>query len=104
GFRGSASHRTAGRARSFGCVEANGMMLDRSDPLRKALTHGLLLWAIVAPLWILVTSALGGRFALDFRNAFVPAAHAVLHGASPYSAVGSRAVAEGTAFLYPPLS
>ena len=47
---------------------------------------------------------LGGRFALDFRHAFLPAAHAVLHGASPYSAVGSRRVAEGTAFLYPPLS
>ena len=77
---------------------------DRNDPLKKALTHGLAIWAIVAPLWILVTAALGGRFALDFRHAFLPAAHAVLHGASPYSSVGSRAVAEGTAFLYPPLS
>jgi hypothetical protein len=75
-----------------------------SDPLRKALTHGLAIWAIVAPLWVLVTSALGGRFALDFRHAFLPAAHAVLHGASPYSAVGSKALAEGTAFLYPPLT
>src|SRR4029077_19439233 len=75
-----------------------------NDPLKKALTHGLAIWAVVAPLWILVTAALGGRFALDFRHAFLPAAHAVLHGASPYSAVGSRALAEGTAFLYPPLS
>ena len=75
-----------------------------NDPLKKALTHGLAIWAIVAPLWVLVTSALGGRFALDFRHAFLPASHAVLHGASPYSAVGSRAVAEGTAFLYPPLT
>src|SRR5215475_3899229 len=77
---------------------------DRGDPLKKALTHGLVIWAIVAPLWVLVTAALGGRFALDFRHAFLPAAHAVLHGATPYAAVGSRAVAQGTAFLYPPLS
>jgi Glycosyltransferase family 87 len=81
-----------------------GTTCDNSDPRKKALTHGLALWAIVAPLWVLVTAALGGRFALDFRHAFLPAAHAVLHGASPYSPVGSRALAEGTAFLYPPLS
>src|SRR5438477_3232960 len=74
------------------------------DPLQKALTHGLAFWAVAAPLWILVTSALRGRFALDFRHTFLPAAHAVVHGASPYSAVGSRALAHGTAFLYPPLT
>jgi hypothetical protein len=28
----------------------------------------------------------------------------VVHGASPYSAIGSRAVAQGAAFLYPPLA
>ena len=77
---------------------------NQGDPLHKALTHGLALWAVVAPLWILASSALRGRFALDFRHAFLPAAHAVLHGASPYSAIGSRALAEGTAFLYPPLT
>jgi alpha-1,2-mannosyltransferase len=77
---------------------------DQNDPLKKALTHGLAIWAIVAPVWILVSSALGGRFALDFHSAFLPAARAVLHGASPYSAIGSRALADGTAFLYPPLS
>ena len=58
------------------------------DPLRKALTHGLAFWAVVAPLWILVSSALRGRFALDFRHSFLPAAHAVVHGVSPYSAIG----------------
>ena len=77
---------------------------DRNDPLRKALTHALALWAVVAPLWVLVGAAIGGRFALDFRHAFLPAAHAVLHGASPYSAVGSRALSQGTAFLYPPVA
>lgn len=77
---------------------------ETRDPLQKALTHGLAFWAVVAPLWILVSSGLRGRFALDFRHAFLPAAHAVVHGASPYSAVGSRALAQGTAFLYPPLA
>jgi Glycosyltransferase family 87 len=77
---------------------------DTRDPLHKALTHGLALWAVVAPLWILGTSALRGRFALDFRHSFLPAAHDVLHGVSPYSAIGSRTLTEGTAFLYPPLT
>jgi Glycosyltransferase family 87 len=75
-----------------------------SDPLRKALTHSLAFWSIAAPLWVLIVAAFGHKFALDFRHTFLPAAHAVVHGASPYSAIGSRALAEGTAFLYPPLS
>lgn len=74
------------------------------DPLRKALTHSLAFWSLAAPLWVLIVAAFGHKFALDFRHSFLPAAHAVLHGASPYSAIGSRALAEGTAFLYPPLS
>lgn len=74
-----------------------------NDPLKKALTHSLALWALVGPLWVLVSSALGGRFALDFHHAFLPAARDVLRGDSPYSALGSRALSEGTAFLYPPL-
>src|SRR5689334_12814361 len=80
-----------------------GTLQDRNDPLKKALTHCLALWSVVAPLWVLVNSALGGKFALDFRHAFLPAAHAVLQGDSPYSAIGSRALSEGTAFLYPPI-
>ncbi len=75
-----------------------------NDSLRKALTHGVAIWAIVAPVWFLVNSALDGRFALDFHYAFLPAAHAVLRGASPYSPIGSRALTDGSAFLYPPLS
>jgi alpha-1,2-mannosyltransferase len=74
------------------------------DPLEKALTHGLAFWAVAAPLWILVGAALQHNFALDFHGAFLPAAHDVLHGRSPYSAIGSRALTEGRAFLYPPLS
>jgi len=76
--------------------------VDRS-PLRKALTHSLAFWAVAAPLWVLIAAAIGHKFALDFRLAFLPAAHAVVHGASPYSTIGSPALAQGTAFLYPPL-
>ena len=76
---------------------------DRNEPLKKALTHGLAFWAIAAPLWVLVNSAFGGRFALDFHHAYLPAAHAVLHGASPYSG-SSSAVTAGEAFVYPPVS
>lgn len=75
---------------------------DRDDPLRKALTHGLALWAVVAPLWVLVTAARRGRFALDFHYAYLPAAHAVLHGASPYSGYSATAVGRDP-FVYPPL-
>jgi Glycosyltransferase family 87 len=82
---------------------ASGGATNRDDPLKKALTHALAFWAVVGPLWVLVGAALRGKFALDFRHAFLPAAHAVLHGHSPYSAIGSRALSEGTAFLYPPL-
>ena len=75
-----------------------------ADPLRAAFTHGLAVLAIVAPVWVLVGAALSQRFALDFRHAFLPAAHAVWHGATPYSGIGSRALAAGTAFIYPPLA
>ena len=75
-----------------------------ADPLRKALKHSLAFWAVAAPVWVIVGAALQHRFALDFHHAFLPATHAVLRGASPYSAVGSQALAQGTAFLYPPLT
>jgi hypothetical protein len=77
---------------------------DRDDPLKKALTHGLALWAIVGPLWLVVANALGHEFAFDVHYAFVPAARAVLHGASPYSGVSSEALRHGMAYLYPPLA
>ena len=83
----------------MGARTANG-----PDPLKKALTHSLALWAILAPLLVLCVAALHGNFALDFRHAFLPAARDVLHGVSPYRAVGSPRFAVGTAFVYPPIS
>ncbi len=40
---------------------------------------------------------------LDFREAFWPAAHAVLHGSDPYPALDSPALAERMAYAYPPI-
>ena len=40
---------------------------------------------------------------LDFREAFWPAAHAVLHGNDPYPALDSPALAERMAYAYPPV-
>jgi hypothetical protein len=75
-----------------------------SDPLRKALTHSLAFWAVITPIWMVIRNAMDRQFAFDVHYAFVPAAHAVLHGASPYSGVTSRSVKLGFAYLYPPLS
>ena len=58
----------------------DGGTAQEQDPLKKALTHGLAVWAVVAPLWLLVTAALGGRFVPDFQYVFLPAARTVLHG------------------------
>jgi Glycosyltransferase family 87 len=74
------------------------------DPLRKALTHSLALWSIIGSAWLIVANALGHELAFDVHFAFLPAAHDVLHGASPYSGVTSHAVREGYAYLYPPLA
>ena len=73
------------------------------DPLRKALTHSLAFWAVVVPVWMVLGNAMKHQFAFDVHFAFVPAARAVLHGASPYGDVTSQAVREGYAFLYPPV-
>lgn len=40
---------------------------------------------------------------LDFRDAFWPAAHAVLHGHSPYPALDSPALADRMVYAYPPI-
>jgi alpha-1,2-mannosyltransferase len=78
-------------------------MQPQHDPLKKAMTHGLAFWAVVAPVWVLVVAALGGNFALDFHYAYLRAAHDVLHGASPYGSLSAKALAHEP-FIYPPLS
>lgn len=45
-----------------------------------------------------------GGVAFDFRMAFLPAAHAVVHGHSPFGPATVAALKPGTAFVYPPLA
>ncbi len=75
-----------------------------NEPLRRALTHALAFWAVAAPLWVLVGAAVDGTFAVDFHHAFLPAARAVLHGASPFHPLGPHPTVGWHGFLYPPLS
>jgi hypothetical protein len=75
-----------------------------ADPLRHALAHGLAIVSVAAPIWVLVVAARAHSIAVDFRGAFLPGAHAVVHGVSPYAAVGSQTVTYGIAYLYPPLT
>ena len=84
-------------------MDAETRQKAETDPLWKALTHSLAFWAVVVPVWMVISNAMEHQFAFDVHFAFVPAARAVLHGASPYSGVNSHAVKEGIAFLYPPL-
>jgi hypothetical protein len=51
--------------------------------------------------WLFWVSIRKGVVALDFEHAYVPAARAVIHDASPYSA---KVLTSGEAFVYPPLT
>jgi alpha-1,2-mannosyltransferase len=84
--------------RTFGRTDS-----DR-DVARQALTTSLAIWAPIAPLFVLAAAAMRHDFAFDFHTTFVPAARAVLDGASPYSGVGSWAFAHRVAFVYPPVA
>jgi hypothetical protein len=77
--------------------------VERDPLVRKALTHSLALWAIVVPVALVISNALNHQLAFDVHYVFVPAAHDVLHGASPYSGADSWAVRQGIPYLYPPL-
>jgi len=50
----------------------------------------------------LATYHYGIRAGFDLRGAFLPAAHAVIHGSSPYPALHDPSLASQTAYVYPP--
>lgn len=83
--------------------EAAQTAVERDPLVRKALTHSLAFWATVLPIALIISNALNHQLAFDVHYVFVPAAHDVLHGASPYSSVHSWAVKTGIPYLYPPL-
>lgn len=54
--------------------------------------------------WWLFQEQRADAVAIDFTDAFLTAAHAVVHGHSPYPGLHSPSVAGGYAYVYPPLA
>ena len=50
----------------------------------------------------LLLNGLETKGAYDLKVAFLPAAHAVLHGSSPYPGLGDAALSHQAAYVYPP--
>jgi Glycosyltransferase family 87 len=71
---------------------------------RRALTHSLIVWPPLTIGWMLLVASRKGVLAFDFQQAYVPAAHAVLAGHSPYPEATVAAFFPRTAFIYPPLT
>lgn len=71
---------------------------------RRAGTHSLIVWPLVAVGWVLVVGLRRHAVAYDFMHAYLPAARAVLAGHSPYPAATVTAFTSRTAFIYPPLT
>jgi Glycosyltransferase family 87 len=71
---------------------------------RRAGTHSLMIWPPLAVALLIYVSARKSSLAIDFARAYLPAAHKVIHGDSPYAPVTAKALAHGSAFVYPPLT
>jgi Glycosyltransferase family 87 len=85
--------------------DSRSWAVRRLSALRVALRVGiyaLLPFLLISTL--LATAISSDILALDFHNAFRPAAQAVLHGMSPYVALDDPELTRGTAFVYPPVS
>lgn len=72
---------------------------------RRAARHALLIWPPLALAFMLYVSAKKGSVAIDLAQAYIPAAHKVLHGQSPYPpALTVSALRPHTGFIYPPFT
>jgi alpha-1,2-mannosyltransferase len=71
---------------------------------RRAGTHSLLILPPIALAVLLQASLQKGSLALDMVHAYIPAAHKVLHGHSPYPPLTVAALKPRLAFVYPPLT
>lgn len=71
---------------------------------RRAGTHSLAIWSTISVAWLFVVGLRRNVLAYDFHNAYLPAAHAVLAGHSPFPPATPGALSPGTAFVYPPLT
>ena len=59
--------------------------------------------ASIWTVWFALAEWRDGMLALDLRAAYLPAAHALLHGISPYPSVTTAAISQDDGYLYPPL-
>jgi alpha-1,2-mannosyltransferase len=75
-----------------------------SHAARRACSHSLVIAAAYALGAVIVVGLREHAMAFDFHQAYLPAAHAVLAGDSPYPAATVAALTPRTAFVYPPLT
>jgi alpha-1,2-mannosyltransferase len=75
-----------------------------SHAARRACSHLLFIAAAYALGSVIVVGLREDAMAFDFHQAYLPAAHAVLAGDSPYPAATVAALTPRTAFVYPPLT
>jgi alpha-1,2-mannosyltransferase len=89
----------------MGSIEAAMTPLERwSLAARRAGTHSLAIWPPIAIAFMVYVSVQKGSLAIDFAQAYLPAAHKLLHAASPYPPLTLSALKPRTAFIYPPLT
>jgi Glycosyltransferase family 87 len=74
------------------------------EAARRAGTHSLVIWPPLAIGRVVWAGLQNHAVAFDFGHAYLPAAHAVLAGNSPFPAATAAALAPRTAFVYPPLT
>jgi hypothetical protein len=77
---------------------------DWAIAAKRAGTHSLAIWSTISVAWLFVIGLRRNVLAYDFHNAYLPAAHAVLAGRSPFPPATAVALSPGTAFVYPPLT
>jgi alpha-1,2-mannosyltransferase len=87
---------------------ADGAILTAGDRWRlagrRAGTHSLLIWPPLALAVLIYAGARKNSLAIDFAREYLPAAHKIIHGHSPYAPITAKALAQGSAFAYPPLT
>jgi hypothetical protein len=88
----------------------NALLLERDverRPLRRVLVWLLLgvipVATLAGMLGNLFANDLDTKAAFDLKEAFLPAAHAVVHGNSPYPLIGDASIAHSAAYVYPPI-
>jgi len=90
--------------------EGDLVTLDR-DAVRARRLRRVLVWVLLGVIPVatlagllgtLLSSGLDTKAAYDLKVAFLPAAHAVLHGDSPYPLIGDASIAHNAAYVYPP--